>query len=190
MLSTPHHRTPGWGRSSFSLLSVLALLAFACFPIGASADSSAYEYENAIPSPTGGHGNTATPGGSTGGTAAAGGAAGAAASNATGAGTASGDGAGKASAGKDGSTGGGKGAGKRDGGNGSSTSQPGGQASGSLSNASPLPGEVASSESGGGSSPLVPILIVIAILGAISVGVVMLRQRRQQSGSPVSPKAS
>jgi hypothetical protein len=39
----------------------------------------------------------------------------------------------------------------------------------------------------------VPILIVIAILAAISVGVVVMRRRRQSDGAPkssVSPKAS
>ena len=47
-------------------------------------------------------------------------------------------------------------------------------------------------EYGGGSSPLVPILIAIAVLAAISIGVVMMRQRRQRRGpgSSVSPKAS
>lgn len=48
------------------------------------------------------------------------------------------------------------------------------------------------SESDGGSSPLVPILIAIAVLAAISIGVVVMRQRRRgdpSSGSPVSPEA-
>lgn len=40
------------------------------------------------------------------------------------------------------------------------------------------------------SSPLVPILIAIAVLALISIGAVLYRQRRQGSGSPVSPKAS
>jgi cobalamin biosynthesis Mg chelatase CobN len=51
----------------------------------------------------------------------------------------------------------------------------------------------ASQSSDGGSSPLVPILVGIAILAAISVGVVMYRQRRQRRGptaSTPSPKAS
>jgi hypothetical protein len=49
-----------------------------------------------------------------------------------------------------------------------------------------------SKDSGGGSSPLVPILIAIAVLAAISVGVVMLRAKRQrgEGSSPVSPGAS
>ena len=38
----------------------------------------------------------------------------------------------------------------------------------------------------GSSSPLVPILIAIAALGAISVGVVLVRQRRQRPGGGLS----
>jgi hypothetical protein len=39
---------------------------------------------------------------------------------------------------------------------------------------------------------LVPILIAIAVLAAISVGAVVARKRRQQRGlgDPISPKAS
>jgi cobalamin biosynthesis Mg chelatase CobN len=48
------------------------------------------------------------------------------------------------------------------------------------------------SEDESGSSPLVPILIAIAVLAAISIGVVVMRQRRRDdssAGSPVSPEA-
>ena len=45
-----------------------------------------------------------------------------------------------------------------------------------------------SSSSGAGSSPLVPILIAIALLAATSVGVFLLRQRRQRTGA-FSPEA-
>lgn len=48
----------------------------------------------------------------------------------------------------------------------------------------------ANASSGDGSSPLVPILIAIAVLAAISVGAFFYRQRRQDAGSPISPKAS
>jgi cobalamin biosynthesis Mg chelatase CobN len=57
----------------------------------------------------------------------------------------------------------------------------------------PLSASAAQSESDGGSSPLVPILIAIAVLAAISVGAFFYRQRRQgegSDGSAVSPKAS
>jgi hypothetical protein len=49
------------------------------------------------------------------------------------------------------------------------------------------------SEEEGSSSPLVPILIAIVVLAAISIGAFYYRQRRQGSGSPdspASPKAS
>jgi cobalamin biosynthesis Mg chelatase CobN len=48
------------------------------------------------------------------------------------------------------------------------------------------------SSSDGGSSPLVPILILIAVLAAISVGTVMYRQRRGRHGpsASASPEAS
>jgi cobalamin biosynthesis Mg chelatase CobN len=49
----------------------------------------------------------------------------------------------------------------------------------------------ASQSSDGGSSPLVPILIAVALLAAISIGYYVSRQRRQGSDSAVSsPKAS
>lgn len=41
-----------------------------------------------------------------------------------------------------------------------------------------------------GSSPLVPILIAVAVLAAISIGTFYYRQRRQGSGSTVSPNAN
>jgi hypothetical protein len=42
------------------------------------------------------------------------------------------------------------------------------------------------------SSPLVPILIAVAVLAAISIGAVLIKQRRQRDGADgaVSPKAS
>lgn len=51
-------------------------------------------------------------------------------------------------------------------------------------------GEKTSSVSDDGSSPLVPILIAIVVLAAISIGAYYYRQRRQGADSPVSPKAS
>lgn len=48
----------------------------------------------------------------------------------------------------------------------------------------------ASTSEGDSSSPLVPILIAIAVLAAISIGAFYYRQRRQGAGSSVSPKAS
>jgi len=54
-------------------------------------------------------------------------------------------------------------------------------------------GEPAGHTEEGSSSPLVPILIAIAVLAAISIGAFYYRQRRQDPGSPespASPKAS
>lgn len=56
--------------------------------------------------------------------------------------------------------------------------------------ANPAPGHSASTENGSSSSPLVPILIAIVVLAAISIGAFYYRQRRQGAGSSVSPKAS
>ncbi len=61
---------------------------------------------------------------------------------------------------------------------------------GNVNAAQPLPVTAAETDSDGGSSPLVPILIAVAVLAAISVGYFLYRQRRQSAGSPVSsPKA-
>jgi cobalamin biosynthesis Mg chelatase CobN len=52
---------------------------------------------------------------------------------------------------------------------------------------------VETSESSGGSSPVVPILIAVAVLAAISIGVVLYRQRKSGQGpdsSVSSPNAS
>jgi hypothetical protein len=57
--------------------------------------------------------------------------------------------------------------------------QPGAQAKGTTSQGD-----------GGGSSPLIPILIAILILAAISLGVVWYRQRRQGGSGPATPPAS
>ncbi|HET9198012.1 MAG TPA: hypothetical protein VFN92_07155 [Solirubrobacterales bacterium] len=63
---------------------------------------------------------------------------------------------------------------------------------GGVSGAQPLATKSAPAQSADdGSSPLVPILIAVAVLAAISIGYFLYRQRRQGSGSAVSsPKAS
>jgi hypothetical protein len=53
----------------------------------------------------------------------------------------------------------------------------------------PATGSQTAEHGGGGSSPLVPILIAVAVLAAISIGAVVLRQRRTPS-APVSPNAN
>lgn len=61
---------------------------------------------------------------------------------------------------------------------------------GNINAAQPLAVAPAAETDDGGSSPLVPILIAVALLAAISIGYFLYRQRRQGPGSPVSsPKA-
>jgi cobalamin biosynthesis Mg chelatase CobN len=63
-------------------------------------------------------------------------------------------------------------------------------AAGSVNAAQPLPVATApAADSDGGSSPLVPILIAVAVLAAISIGYFLYRQRRQGSSPVSSPKA-
>jgi cobalamin biosynthesis Mg chelatase CobN len=63
-------------------------------------------------------------------------------------------------------------------------------AAGNINAAQPLPTTPAAETDSDGGSPLVPILIAVAVLAAISIGYFLYRQRRQGSGSTVSsPKA-
>lgn len=71
----------------------------------------------------------------------------------------------------------------------------GGHADQGVQKAKPIStlGEPAGHTEEGSSSPLVPILIAIAVLAAISIGAFYYRQRRQgpdSPESPASPKAS
>src|SRR4051812_23080451 len=164
-----HRRAPQWARLSL-LMSVIAL-ALACLPALAQAEctsSSCVQYTESIPKPEGentpsGHQKTpakasktgegngsqpSQPGGSNG-TKGAEGSEGGEPSE------------------KEGAVGGGNGGGNGQG-------KPGGSAGGGGKNAvnpgaQHSLGVQASKSSGGGSSPLVPILIVIAVLAAISV---------------------
>src|SRR4051794_17428434 len=171
MLGSRRHLAHGWDRSVFALLSVLALLAFALFPVAASADSAGYEYENAVPTPTGGAHKTPTvvgggneeeddahaskKGGGTGGTG-----------SGSDGGSSEGGNAGTPAT---------QGSGEGKGGNGSTTSQHpnGGKDAGGVDSLQQVSSPTNGSEDDGGSSPLVPILIVVALLAAISVGVVV-----------------
>jgi len=193
MFQTRHHPSRSSAPNVFSLLSVLALLALASFPVLAQAeDSSSVQYQEAPPEITV-PGNTkkahkSQPGKNT--SEAEGNA-----SNAPGGGGGSGGSNGPggnggspsngSSAGNP-STGVGSGSGQSSPGNGSTGTQAG-------SGSGATTGNPASASSSGGSSPLVPILIAIAVLAAISIAAVMYRQRRQgddAGGSTVSPKAS
>lgn len=189
----PRHRPLRSALLSFSLLSVLALLALAFIPALAQAectDSSCAQYEVEIPTAGGkdNKGQQSKPGTSEP----------ARASHAPGAKHSSPAGAGNSEEAEESKGGAGpanNGGGNNNGGGGESASPGGGaQTEAGLSGEKPLKtaqGEQTSGSSGG-SSPLVPILIAIAVLAAISIGVVIYRQRRQGSGgsgSPVSPKA-
>ncbi len=89
-------------------------------------------------------------------------------------------------------SGGGDGTGQGSPANGSNA---GGEQGGKSQSQASQPGKHAGAESAsddGSSSPLIPILIAIAALAAISIGAVVIRQRRQRRGpgAQVSPKAS
>jgi cobalamin biosynthesis Mg chelatase CobN len=176
-------------------MSVIALLALACFPVFAQAEcvsSSCVQYTESIPkaegeSPPAHHKHPAVAkAADNGGASAPDGKAGAKGS----------DGEKSESSEKESSS---KEGGVAPAGNGGGTGQgnPGGSANsgseGQVQHGGQSAGTPASQSNGGSSSPLVPILVGIAILAAISVGVVMYRQRRQRRGptaSAPSPKAS
>lgn len=61
---------------------------------------------------------------------------------------------------------------------------------GNVGESKPVANSSQPAEDSGSSSPLVPILIAIAVLAAISVGAFYFRQRRQGADTSVSPKAS
>jgi hypothetical protein len=176
MTSIRRQGTRGSGRSAVVLLSVLALLAFACFPILAQADSVGPEYNTALPgdggpkqneniaksseSPNSG-GAEAPPGGGT-------------SEGYVEQAPPSSEGQGNPNAGKEG----GSGQGSPDKGK----NPPGG------TKVQPAAPHVQSTpdSSDDGSSPLVPILIAAAALAAISIAALLIRQRRQRDASSPS----
>lgn len=187
MTGKRHGRPLRSGHSAFGLVSVLALLALACCPVIAQADSGGAIYEEAesLPNPTGHHGEPPAKAS----TAPHNGGASAPPSTSpsqTGSDKSS-SGGGQISSGETGGVAtahGGKGQGSPD-----------KASSGALpKHSQPAVQTNASTSSGGSSSPLVPILIAIAVLAAISIGAVLIRQRRQRNGAgrqgSVSPRAS
>jgi cobalamin biosynthesis Mg chelatase CobN len=174
---------------------VIALLALACFPVFAHAEcvsSSCVQYTEAIPNAEGE--NPSTPhkhpavakAADNGGASAPTGKAGKPESNGA---------ADESSENESSSQGGGvPGAGN---GGGTGQGNPGGSANhGSnpqLQQGGQKAGSPTTQSDSNTSSPLVPILIAIVVLAAISVGIVLYRQRRQRGGrsaSAPSPKAS
>ncbi|HEX4463247.1 MAG TPA: hypothetical protein VH042_01245 [Solirubrobacterales bacterium] len=188
-----HRRAPQWARLSL-LMSVIAL-ALACFPALAQAEctsSSCVQYTESIPKPEGentpqGHQKTpakvsktgkdgnsepSQPNGSKGAKEAEGSEEGEASEKKSG-----------AVPGHSGDNGQGKPGGSTHEG-GKNAVNPGAQSKSGV--------QASKSSDSGGSSPLVPILIAIAVLAAISVAVVTIRQRRQRGGptATASPKAN
>jgi cobalamin biosynthesis Mg chelatase CobN len=169
---------------------VLVLVALACFPALAHAEIP--EYETEVPTTTGHKHPPAHPNNPVGGNQSHSGSnGGATASNAPGDSGGSGSSSRKSSSGgaiaeasNHPGTGNGGSAGQGSQGNGATA----GQSSGGSQQGQPV--NNASKSDDGGSSPLVPILIAVAALAAISIGAVVIRQRRQRTGSPISPKAS
>jgi hypothetical protein len=177
----PNHRQRprGSGRSALLLWSVLALLAFACAPVAAQADSGEVEYESVLPKADGNGPSQNEQIAEKSDSPKNGGAEAPASHGSTGSGEGSYMGGTPSSESGGGATGNeGSGQGKADKG----TSPP---AKGGVQQATPLSKSSPKSD-GGSSSPLVPILIGIFVLAAISIGAVMIRQRRQRDGSSPS----
>jgi cobalamin biosynthesis Mg chelatase CobN len=199
MQGAPHRQARSSARSFFVLPSVLALLALALFPVSAFAGSGEKVYETEIPSVTsepssGESGKTPTH------------------HNGTNTGKSESEQAkgSNAETGGTGSEGSEKEGGSSEGGhkkkhssseeeegnpsttagggNNSGGGNNGGQSESGLSNGKPVGSETATgtpvSKSSGGSSPVVPILIAVVVLAAISIGVVLYRQRKSDQDGP------
>ena len=178
----PNHRqrARGSGRSALLLWSVLALLAFACVPVAAQADSGEVEYESVLPKADGNGPSQNEQIAEKSDSPKNGGAEAPANHGSTGSGEGSYMGGAPSSESGGGATGNeGSGQGKADKG----ANPP---ANGGVQQATPLSKSSAKSDGGSSSSPLVPILIAILVLAAISIGAVMIRQRRQRDGSSPS----
>jgi cobalamin biosynthesis Mg chelatase CobN len=157
-------------------LSTIALFALSCFPAFAQAQTSAeVEYQDAPPTVPGHTGGSAKDNEPSATKANAGGGSGGD-SNSPGGGSAKGG-----SSDKTGNA-------AHDGGRGDQQGSQGNRANeGSDGAQQGALSATTSEEDDDGSSPLVPILIAIAVLAAISIGVVVMRQRRGQDASPGSP---
>ena len=193
------HRTS----AAAGLVSVLALLALACLPVFAQA-SSIPQYEDSVPKATGGGGSndgssggsqaeppakkSNTSGGATTPTNTGGGGGGGGGNNAV---SGSAEGNPNSNSQPQGKADGGSGSGQQ----GSPANATSGQKNGNAQKPVQTTSEGTPKSDDGGSSPLVPILIAIFVLAAITLAVVLIRQRRQgdstdEPGAPASPEAS
>jgi cobalamin biosynthesis Mg chelatase CobN len=167
---------------------VLAVLAIACFPgLAQAEENSGIQYESEVPTVPSHQSSNIPSNNKSGGTDAP--SQSESDSEASSSGTPAG-GTGGGNSGQGGGTPSGQSS--QGGGGGGQTADSGSQnAAGNVDAAQPLSvAPAAETSSDDGSSPLVPILIAVAILAAISIGYFVYRQRRQGSGSPVSsPKA-
>jgi len=187
MSRTNPPRARSSARPVLLLLSVLAVLAMACFPGLAAAENSGIQYGTDEPVPTVPDQKTNIPSKDSGDSDSANDSGpGATGSNTPGgASPGGGDGTGT---GSDAGTGQGNQATGGGDGKGANGSQPAGGDVGDAQSLQTTSSTVGDSDDG--SSPLVPILIAVAVLAAISIGAYYYRQRRQDPGSSVSPKTS
>jgi cobalamin biosynthesis Mg chelatase CobN len=165
---------------------VLAVLAIACFPgLAQAEDNSGIQYETDVPTVPS-HESSNIPSKNKSGSADAP--------------SESESEASKSDTPTGGSTGGGNDSGQGGGTPSGQSSQAGGgdgqkaengsqDSAGNVNAAQPLGVETAAETDSGGSSPLVPILIAVAVLAAISIGYFLYRQRRGADSTVSSPKA-
>jgi hypothetical protein len=168
------HETHGSGRSALLLSSVLALLALACFPILAQADSGTIEYDPALPGDGGAKQNENIAKSSESPRSG-----GAEAPPSTGSSESYSEEAPPSSESESTGTTGNVGTGQ---GNSDKGNNP--PAKAKVQPATPIAKSTPNrSEDDGGSSPLLPILIGVLALAAISIAAIVIRQRRQRDGS-------
>lgn len=188
MPRTRHPRARSSARPAFSLLSVLAVLAMALFPgLAQAEENTGIQYESDVPTvPSHESSNIPSKNKSGGTTPSEKGSEASSSNSPNGGGSGGGNNSGQGGGTPSGQSNQAGGGGGQQTGNGSQN------AGGGINSAEPLATTPASSgSSDGGSSPLVPILIAVALLAAGSIGYFYYRQRNQDPGSPVSsPKAN
>jgi hypothetical protein len=164
-------------------------LAFALFPgLAVAQDSSGIQYSDAPPTPTGKSSQDDPANASNADRADRSGQSSTATGSTPGAKSRDGEQVGAAGKGGDGQGGDGKGGAAGQGGGEGGTAGQGGREG----QAAPQVDPTSTAADDGGTSPLVPILIALAVLGAVSFAVVAMRKRGEDAdpGAPASPGAS